>query len=74
MFNKSFYGISLLVLFTLSCSSLGHTKMPASKSINISERLEKIKITDLEGHPLNLKDFVGKPVFLNFWPPGVALA
>jgi len=67
MFNKSFYGISLLVLFTLSCSSLGHTKMPASKSINISERLEKIKITDLEGHPLNLKDFVGKPVFLNFW-------
>jgi thiol-disulfide isomerase/thioredoxin len=24
-------------------------------------------MTDLEGSPINLKDFAGKPIFLNFW-------
>ncbi len=24
-------------------------------------------MTDFEGNPINLKDFAGKPIFLNFW-------
>ncbi len=39
---------------------------PAS-GYSLSERLENIRMTDLDGRPFTLHKFAGKPVFLNFW-------
>ena len=29
--------------------------------------VDKIKLVDLEGNPVDLKSFAGKKIFLNFW-------
>ncbi len=67
MLKNLFCWISLLALATVNCSAPSHTKAPPEKPSNFSERLAKIKITDLEGKSVNLQDFAGKPIFLNFW-------
>ncbi|MCB0570092.1 MAG: TlpA family protein disulfide reductase [Phaeodactylibacter sp.] len=33
----------------------------------LDERLERIRMTGLDGKPLTLDAFAGRPVFLNFW-------
>ncbi|MCF8239648.1 MAG: hypothetical protein K9I85_15905 [Saprospiraceae bacterium] len=33
----------------------------------VSDRLDRLRMTDLEGHALTMADFAGKAVFLNFW-------
>lgn len=65
--EKTFYFIFLLGLFALQCSSPKAAITPPAKPSNFSERLAKIKMTDLDGKPVNLQDFAGKPIFLNFW-------
>ncbi|MFN0035279.1 MAG: TlpA family protein disulfide reductase [Saprospiraceae bacterium] len=57
----------LLALFAANCSGPHRTPAPSPKPSSMSERLAKIKMTDLDGLPLTLRDFAGKPVFLNFW-------
>ncbi|TNE60159.1 MAG: TlpA family protein disulfide reductase [Bacteroidetes bacterium] len=50
----------------LSCK----TRQPATAPlppVQLSERLEKITMTDLKGQPFTLHKFNGKAVFLNFW-------
>jgi thiol-disulfide isomerase/thioredoxin len=32
-----------------------------------NSRLDKLKLSELSGEPLNLKNYSGKPIFLNFW-------
>lgn len=69
MFKKSLqYGL-ILAAFTASyCSAGRHTyPLPANQAITLSERLGKIKMTDLKGRPVTLHNLAGKPVFLNFW-------
>lgn len=36
-------------------------------SIPIDNRLDKLKLSELSGQAIHLKDYYGKPVFLNFW-------
>ncbi len=56
-----------LCLFATQCSGLDKTAAAPSKSKNEDERITKINITDLDGHPVDMKAFAGKPVFMNFW-------
>lgn len=58
--QTGFLGIIILLL---SCK----TAPPPATSARLDERLEKIKMTDLKGRPLSLRQMTGKPVFLNFW-------
>jgi len=67
MLKSLFCCISLLAFGVVNCSSPSHTKASPEKPSNFSERLAKVKLTDLEGKPVKLQDFAGKPIFLNFW-------
>ena len=67
MLKKTTYHVLLLVvLLTASCNTGRPAQSPAP-SVQLSERLDKIKMTDLKGRPLTLHTLTGKPVFLNFW-------
>lgn len=53
----------------LGCSGVKvgpKTAEPESQQIS-DNRLAKIRLTDLDGQPRSLRDFAGRPVFLNFW-------
>ena len=66
MLKSSF--LSSLCLFTfLFASCQTSAPKPAIPIIQLDERLEKIKMTDLKGKPFSLHQLAGKPVFLNFW-------
>ncbi|MFN0214238.1 MAG: TlpA family protein disulfide reductase [Saprospiraceae bacterium] len=68
MISKShLLAIALLSLGTIQCSQPRISVEAPPKPAGSKEHLSKVKLTDLDGNPLNLKDFVGKPVFLNFW-------
>jgi thiol-disulfide isomerase/thioredoxin len=66
-FGKSLQFILLLSIFAVQCSAPRQAETPPSKPESSSDRIAKVKITDLEGNPVALSDFKGKPVFLNFW-------
>lgn len=63
----------ILLLILTSLVLLNNACHTISKQSNIngnakmSERLEKISITDTNGRSYPLKDLAGKPIFLNFW-------
>lgn len=64
MLKKSCHaGFLGVIILLLSCK----TAQPPATSTRLDERLEKIKMTDLKGRPLTLRQMTGKPVFLNFW-------
>jgi thiol-disulfide isomerase/thioredoxin len=65
--GKSLQFVLLLSIFAVQCSAPRQTKAPASEPESSVDRMSKIKITDLDGKPVALSDFKGKPVFLNFW-------
>lgn len=67
LLKKTFRLALFLSLFAAQCS--GPTRTPAipPKPSTSDDRLAKIKLTTLDGKPVSLADFAGKPVFLNFW-------
>ena len=54
------------VLLTFCCSNR-HQPYQPTKKVVLSDRLERIKMSDLKGKPFTLHNFGGRPVFLNFW-------
>ena len=54
---KKFLGLVLLIFTLIGCSSGSRDKNSPSS----------IKLTDLSGHSINLDEFKGKMVFINFW-------
>ncbi|MBC7777608.1 MAG: TlpA family protein disulfide reductase [Phycisphaerae bacterium] len=67
LLEKSLPCFLLLTLFAINCSGPSRTASVPAKPSDPNERLAKIKMTDLNGQPVSLKDFAGKPIFLNFW-------
>lgn len=67
LLEKTFQLALFLSLFAIQCSGPSRTPAMPPKPNTPDERLAKIKMTDLDGNPVSLKDFAGKPVFLNFW-------
>jgi thiol-disulfide isomerase/thioredoxin len=68
MLKKSFCYILIMITGLICSCNPGHSavKKPL-KAVQLSERLQKIKMTDLKGRALTLQELAGKPVFLNFW-------
>ncbi len=64
--NSCLHSALLVVVLAISCHA-PRVSQPVPPSVQLSERLEKIKMTDGKGRPLTLHDLAGKPVFLNFW-------
>jgi len=70
-----------LLLFTASCSLFQAATSsidpatgfpvgsapPSSAGYILDDRLQRIKLSDLDGRPFTLEVLGGKPVFLNFW-------
>lgn len=56
---------ALFFLILLGCT--GKTKQDDSVSTQEGNLVEKIKLLTMDGKPINLNDYRGKTVFLNFW-------
>jgi len=65
IFKNPFPAFLFLGFFSIRCGA--PRAIPSQSAPSLEERLEKIKMTDLEGRPMRLKDFSGTAVFLNFW-------
>ena len=62
LFNK------LLIVLLFMAASCSDSKKQESKSISSSQReIEKVKLTSLEGMTIDMKQYNGKAVFINFW-------
>ena len=62
LFNKPF-----IVLFFIA-ASCSDSKKQESKSISSSQsEIEKVKLTSLKGVTIDMKQYNGKAVFINFW-------
>lgn len=55
----------LFVVVIGSCNGQGGDKK--KQSVDDQKIMAKVKLTDLEGQPINLDQFKGKTIFLNFW-------
>lgn len=54
----------------LQCSQTrnsAQTTAPAAQEKGKDAQLSNLQFSDLNGNPMKLEDFAGKPVFLNFW-------
>lgn len=60
---KIFSILFFIVLITANCKNNRTSNIPATGQIEI----EKVKLTSLKGESIDLKQFKGKTVFLNFW-------
>jgi len=65
--EKSLRYLLLLSVFAIQCSGPKSTTDLPAKPADRNESLAKVKISDLDGKPMSLKDFAGKPIFLNYW-------
>lgn len=54
----------LLLLHLLGCKGIEKEKIPAAPSVPI---FGKLRLTDLENQSIDLKQYKGKTIFLNFW-------
>ncbi|MEO5945426.1 MAG: TlpA disulfide reductase family protein [Chitinophagaceae bacterium] len=54
----------LLLLCILGCKETEKDKAPAAPSDRL---FDKVRLTDLENNSIDLKQYNGKTVFLNFW-------
>lgn len=67
---KLLYSLSAVILFLfISCNNEGTAdkkKLPAVVTQGQSE-FSKIKLTELDGTPIDLTQYKGKAIFINFW-------
>lgn len=64
---KSIQFVFLVSLICWQCSPPKDTARAPEKPADPNDRIARLNMTDLEGKPIKLSDFAGKPVFLNFW-------
>lgn len=59
------------VILTLVAVALGYTLFQilfnTTKSVEVNDAAPNFELTDLNGHKVQLKDYRGKAVMLNFW-------
>lgn len=57
--------LALLVFIITACND---SKKQESKPVSFSQiEVEKVKLTSLAGKPIEMKQYKGKTVFINFW-------
>lgn len=55
----------LLILVTTACND--SKKQQSSSNTTSQAEIEKIKLTSLKGEPIDMTQYKGKTVFVNFW-------
>lgn len=69
--EKLLYIFLVLSIFNANCSapkpSTRPSTEPTARVMSLDERFANVRLTNLEGKPVSLSDYAGKPVFLNFW-------
>lgn len=63
--NSVLKPVLFLFLFSAGCNNANKTKPSANKEETFT--ISKVKLTDLSGQPVDLSQFEGKVVFINFW-------
>ncbi|HLP94436.1 MAG TPA: TlpA disulfide reductase family protein [Saprospiraceae bacterium] len=64
---KSIQFVLLVSLLAWQCSAPKESTKVPEKPADPNDRISRLNMTDLNGKPVKLSDFAGKPVFLNFW-------
>ena len=54
-----------LMLGIIACNGVENQKSPAPKN-QIAE-IDKVRLADLSGQPIDLRKYAGKTIFINFW-------
>lgn len=63
---KYFCTLTLIVFISLAgCNQ--NVKEEQVTSSDVVREVDKIRLTDLNGKPLSLKQYAGKTIFINFW-------
>ncbi len=57
--------ILLILLFGISCKE--PTKEKETTALQESKGLAKVRLNDLNDQPINMEQFKGKTIFINFW-------
>ncbi|MEO6690956.1 MAG: TlpA disulfide reductase family protein [Saprospiraceae bacterium] len=63
----TFLNIFTVVILFVGCKTLRNVQDAQSLTKSSNFRLSSIKLKDLSGHLVDLKEFEGKPIFINFW-------
>ena len=67
------YWLLCLLVWIPACNSQNQIISKEAKlnktlpQTHLSERLEKLGLSELSGQVIHLRDSIGKPIFLNFW-------
>ena len=57
--------IFILLTVTIACNN--RTKEKPADAAKLIREIEKIRLTDIKGQPVSLKQYQGKTIFINFW-------
>lgn len=64
MVNRSLI-IFILLTVIIGCNNRAKEKL--ADSTKLIREIEKIRLTDIKGQPISLKQYQGKTIFINFW-------
>ena len=59
--------VIILILLTLTIACKNRTKEKPKDAAKLIREIEKIRLTDLNGQTISLKQYQGKTIFINFW-------
>jgi thiol-disulfide isomerase/thioredoxin len=63
---KKIFALSLIILIGLpGCKEQDNKKITSPPEL--VRDIDRIKLTDMNGQPLSLKQYAGKTIFINFW-------
>ena len=65
------YRLSIIILLALlSCNEKAKSDKTSEPVVEVKEtsELDKVNLTELDGTPIDLNQYKGKTIFLNFWP------
>ncbi len=60
-------GISIILLIGIMIGCTNSTKEKPNSSTIVVRGIDKIRLTDLNGQSIHLKQYQGKTIFINFW-------
>jgi len=64
MVNK--YALAIILLIVISACN-NRTNEKPKEAAKLIREIEKIRLTDIKGQPVSLKQYNGKTIFINFW-------
>ena len=59
--------VIIFILLTLTIACKNRTKEKPKDAAKLIREIDKIRLTDLNGQTISLKQYQGKTIFINFW-------